>query len=72
MQSTVRERREAKGLSQEQLALELGVSRQTISYIETGRYVPSLPLAMKLAHFFKTSVETLFVLEGDEPTTKSM
>ncbi len=66
MQSKVRYQREALGLSQEQLAQELGVSRQTISYIETGKFIPSLPLAIKIARFFNTSVELLFVLEVDE------
>ena len=72
MQSKVRHRREALGLSQEQLAQELGVSRQTISYIETEKFIPSLPLALKIARFFNSSVESLFVLDGDEKPNKDV
>jgi putative transcriptional regulator len=56
----VRERRHARGLSQAELAAALDVSRQTINSIETGRYVPSLPLALGLARFFDTTVEAMF------------
>jgi putative transcriptional regulator len=60
MRNTVREQREILGLSQGDLAAELGVSRQTVNSIEVGRYVPSLPLALKLARFFQTTVEEMF------------
>lgn len=60
MNNVVRELRAARSLSQAQLGAELGVSRQTINSIETGRYVPSLPLAMALARFFETTVEEVF------------
>ena len=60
MQNRVRELREAKGLSQGELAEEVDVSRQTINSIEVGRYVPSLPLALKLARFFGQQVEEMF------------
>ena len=63
MQNRVRELREAKGLSQGELAEEVDVSRQTINSIEVGRYVPSLPLALKLARFFGQQVEEMF--DGD-------
>ena len=44
----------------------MGVSRQTINAIETGRYMPSLPLALALASYFETSVEDMFTPEpGD-------
>jgi len=56
----IRELRAAKGLSQGQLAEALGVSRQTINSIETGRYTPSLPLAIDLARFFGLAVEEMF------------
>ena len=49
-----------RGLSQGDLAVVMGVSRQTINSIETGRYLPSLPLAIRLARFFKTTVEEVF------------
>ena len=60
MHNVVRELRVARSLSQAQLGVLLGVSRQTINSIETGRYVPSLPLAMALARFFETTVEEVF------------
>jgi len=52
--------REKKGLTQEELAKRLEVTRQTIISIETGRYVPSIVLALKIAKFFKTNVEKIF------------
>jgi putative transcriptional regulator len=60
MRNDVRELRVAGGLSQAQLASALSVSRQTINSIETGRYVPSLPLALALARHFETTVEEMF------------
>jgi putative transcriptional regulator len=60
MENDVRERRGARGLSQGDLGKALGVSRQTINAIETGRYLPSLPLAMALARYFDASVEEMF------------
>lgn len=60
MQNDVRELREARGLSQAALGERLGVSRQTINSIETGKYDPSLPLAIKLARLFETTVEEIF------------
>ena len=56
----MRELRTERGLSQGQLATEMGVSRQTINSIEQERYTPSLPLALALARFFDTSVEAMF------------
>jgi putative transcriptional regulator len=60
MKNEVRARREARGISQGALAEALGVSRQTINAIETGRYLPSLPLAIAIARFFGGSVEEVF------------
>jgi putative transcriptional regulator len=60
MRNDVRERRTAKGLAQAELARKLAVSRQTINSIETGRYTPSLPLAIAIARFFGSSVEEIF------------
>jgi putative transcriptional regulator len=60
MQNDVRERRTARRLSQGDLAQDLGVSRQTVNAIETGRYLPSLPLAIAIAHYFETTVEEIF------------
>lgn len=52
------------GLSQAQLGSAMGVSRQTINSIETGRYVPSLPLAIALARYFETTVEEMFHVDA--------
>jgi putative transcriptional regulator len=66
MQNDVRERRANRGISQGELGKALGVSRQTINAIETGRYLPSLPLAMALARYFGTSVEEMFRPDNGE------
>jgi putative transcriptional regulator len=60
MDNDVRRLRLASNLSQAQLADAVKVSRQTINSIETGRYTPSLPLAIALARFFARSVEEIF------------
>ena len=60
MKNTVRRLRGERGLTQQQLAAEMGVSRQTINAIEAERYTPSLPLAIALARFFASSVEEMF------------
>ena len=60
MDNDVRERRLQRGLSQAELARAMGVSRQTINSIETGRYIPSLPLALALGRFFGVPVEEMF------------
>jgi len=54
------ELRKEKGVTQEEFASELGVSRQTVIAIEKGNYVPSLLLGMKIAKFFKKPVEEVF------------
>jgi putative transcriptional regulator len=60
MTNEMRRLREERGLSQGQLAAELRVSRQTINAIETGRYLPSLPLAFAIARFFRRPIEEIF------------
>jgi putative transcriptional regulator len=65
VRNDVRERRVAKGLSQADLAQRLDVSRQTINSIETGRYTPSLPLAITIARFFGSTVEEIFHADND-------
>ena len=56
----VRALREARGLTQAQLGKALGVSRQSVSSIEKGKYDPSLPLAIAIARFFGRAVEEIF------------
>jgi putative transcriptional regulator len=60
MRNDVRELRRAAGLSQLELAQALGVSRQSVNSIETGRYDPSLPLAIAIARHFRRTVEEIF------------
>lgn len=60
MKNDVRHMRTDRGLTQQELAAAMGVSRQTINAIETDRYTPSLPLAIALARFFATPVEEMF------------
>jgi putative transcriptional regulator len=60
MKNRVRQLRTERELSQGQLAAAMCVSRQTINSIEQGRYTPSLPLAMKLARHFASTVEEVF------------
>lgn len=68
MRNEVREHRMRQGLSQGALAAALGVSRQTVNAIETGKYLPSLPLAFALGRHFALPVEDLFHAEpGDQP-----
>lgn len=64
LSNDVRERRAARGLSQAHLAEAMKVSRQTINSIETGRYTPSLALALALARYFETTVEEMFDDDG--------
>ena len=56
--------------SQQQLADELGVSRQTINAIETEKYDPSLPLALKIGRLFGQCVEEIFALDDESVTRK--
>lgn len=64
MLNDVRALREAAGLSQAALGTALGVSRQTINSIETGKYDPSLPLAIAIARHFTTTVEEIFHVDA--------
>ncbi|MGH3414473.1 MAG: helix-turn-helix transcriptional regulator [Marmoricola sp.] len=56
----MRELRSRREISQAELARVLGVSRQTVNSIETGRYLPSLPLALAIARYFEITVEEMF------------
>ena len=60
MKNAVRELRAARGWSQADLANVLGVSRQSVNAIETGKYDPSLPLAFKIARIFGRPIEAIF------------
>jgi putative transcriptional regulator len=65
IRNRVRELRSARGLTQEELAQAVGVSRQSINSIERERYVPSLPLALLLARAFECTTEQIFTLENE-------
>lgn len=62
MQTKIKELRKARKLSQEELALAVGTTRQTITSIETGKYIASLPLAFKITHYFGLAIEEVFDL----------
>lgn len=62
----VRKHRLERGLTQAQLARAVGVSRQSINSIERGRYIPSLPLALRFSRVFRCPTDSLFeLLEGE-------
>lgn len=64
MRNKIKELRKQTGLRQEDMAKELGVTRQTINAIENDKYNPTLELAMKLAKLLKTTVEEIFELDN--------
>ena len=63
MNNRIEEIRKAKGIRQEDFAKAVGVSRQTISSLETGRYNPSIQLAYKIARYFQLTIEDVFLFE---------
>lgn len=69
MRNEIRVLRAVHQLSQAELAAAVGVSRQTINSIETGRYTPSLPLAIALARYFNQTVEEVFHVDAAEGET---
>ncbi|MCH4287454.1 MULTISPECIES: helix-turn-helix transcriptional regulator [Bacillota] len=65
MKNRLEEIRKRKGISQEDLAKALEVSRQTIGSLENGRYNPSILLAFKIAHYFHMRIEDIFIYEEE-------
>ena len=63
LKTKIREHREQKGLKQSELAELVSARRETIVHLESGRYNPSLKLAMDIARVFDTTIEELFVYE---------
>ena len=61
MKNHLKELRAERDWSQAHLAAELGVSRQTVNALETGRYDPSLPLAFRIGRLFNLPIESIFV-----------
>ncbi|GAA4450891.1 helix-turn-helix transcriptional regulator [Rurimicrobium arvi] len=63
MKNSIKIERAIAGITQEELAKRIGVSRQTINAMESGKYIPSTVLALKIAQVFSKSVESVFSLE---------
>jgi len=66
MKNNIKVERAIKGITQEELAQAVAVSRQTIIAMEANKYVPSTVLALKVARFFDKKVEELFILEDTD------
>ena len=66
MKNRIEEIRKARGIRQEEFAKSMGVSRQTISSLENGRYNPSILLAHHIAKYFGMCIEDVFIFEEEE------
>ncbi len=66
MKNNIRVERAIRKITQQDLAVIVGVSRQAINAIELGKYIPSTVLALKIARFFGKSVEEIFQLDDDD------
>ena len=66
MKNKIEEIRKERGIKQDEFAKIMGVSRQTISSLETGRYNPSIFLAYKIAKYFDMTIEEVFVFDEEE------
>lgn len=69
MKNNIKNLRTEKGISQQKLAENLGVSRQTINSIEKGRFDPSLKLTIKITRFFKKHLEEVFIMSVRDAIT---
>ena len=65
MKNRIEKIRKEKGIRQDEFAKSMGVSRQTISSLENGRYNPSIMLAYKIAKYFEMTIEDVFIFEED-------
>ena len=63
MRNTVKVERAIRNITQQELAEAVGVSRQTVNFIETGRYMPSTIVALKIARYFGKHADEIFLLE---------
>lgn len=66
MKNKIEEIRKERGIRQDELAKVMGVSRQTISSLENGRYNPSIMLAYKIAKYFNMSIEDVFIFDEED------
>jgi putative transcriptional regulator len=65
MKNRIEEIRKQRGILQEEIAKAMGVSRQTISSLENGRYNPSILLAYRIAKYFEMTIEEVFIFEEE-------
>ena len=70
MKNRIEEIRKERGIRQEEFANAMGVSRQTISSLENGRYNPSILLAHKIAQYFEMAIEEVFIFEEGQEDAK--
>ena len=66
MKNTVKVERAILNITQQELAEAVGVSRQTINFIETGKYMPSIVVALKIARHFGKHADEIFLLEDND------
>ena len=66
MKNRIEEIRKERGIRQDEIAKSMGVSRQTISSLENGRYNPSIMLAYKIAKYFGMTIEEVFIFEEED------
>ena len=66
MKNRIEEIRKERGIKQDEFAKSMGVSRQTISSLENGRYNPSITLAYKIAKYFGMAIEEVFLFEEED------
>ena len=66
LKNRIEEIRKERGIRQEDFAKSMGVSRQTISSLENGRYNPSITLAYKIAKYFGMTIEEVFIFDEEE------
>lgn len=66
MKNIIEQIRKEKGIRQEEFAKSIGVSRQTISSLENGRYNPSITLAYKIAKYFNMTIEDVFLFDDND------
>ena len=66
MKVIIKDARKQNGITQDELAKAVGVTRQTIISLENGKYMASLPLAHRIAKFFGTTIEEIFIFDEEE------
>jgi putative transcriptional regulator len=66
LNNRIKELRKARGMSQKELAVKVGVRRETIAYLESGSYSPSLELAYSIARIFQLTLEEIFYFDQME------